>query len=201
MPERIYARYKKVFSDHNGILRLSTAVRLGVPRHILYKMAEAGELVREAQGIYRLSESGPLGNPDLVQVSLRVPRAVICLISALYHHGLTTQIPHQVHFALPRDVKTPRIEYPPTRVFHFSEKPYRAGIAEEIVDGVRVKIYDREKTVADCFKFRERIGMDIALEALRDYLKQPRSNVSLLLKYAKVNRVEKVMRPYLESLA
>lgn len=200
MATTTYSKYKRVFTKNNGILRASTAIELGVPQHVIYKMVETGDLIREAQGIYRLKESEPLGNPDLVQISMRVPRAVICLISALYFHDLTTQIPHQVYFALPRDVKTPKIEYPPIRVFHFSGKPYQAGIVEEIVDGVKVKIYDREKTVADCLKFREKIGMDIALEALKDYLKQPSPNVSMLMKYAKINRVEKIMRPYLEAL-
>ena len=193
-------KYKKIFSNHKGILRASTAIELGVPKHVLYEMVKNGELVREAQGIYRLSESDPLGNPDLVNISLRVPYAVFCLISALYFHELTTQIPHQVYFALPRDVKTPKIQYPPISVFHFSEEPYQAGIVEHELDGVKVKIYDREKTVADCFKFRQKVGMDVALEALKDYLSQPRPNVSLLLKYARVNRVEKIMRPYLEAL-
>ena len=193
-------KYQKIFADHQGILRASTAIALGIPQHILYRMVKDGKLVREAPGIYRLKESAPLGNSDLVQISLRVPRSVICLISALYFHDLTTQIPHQVHFALPRDVKTPKIEYPPIKVFHFSPKPYQAGIQEHIMDGVRVKIYDREKTIADCFKFRERIGTDVALEALRDYLRQPRSDVSLLMKYARIDRVEKIIRPYLEAL-
>lgn len=200
MTRKSHASYRKIFAGHNGILRASTAVGLGVPRYVLYHMAKSGELVRETQGIYRLKESDPPGNPDLMQISLRVPRAVICLISALYFHDLTTQIPHQVHFALPRDVKTPKVEYPPIRVFHFSEESYQAGIVDEIVDGAKVKIYDREKTVADCFKFREKIGIDIALDALKDYLKQPRLDVLLLMEYAKVNRVEKVMRPYLEAM-
>lgn len=201
MAKPTYSHHKKVFTDHNGILRASAAIDLGVPKHVLYAMVKTGELVREAQGIYRLSESEPLGNPDLVNISLRVPKAVFCLISALYFHELTTQIPHEVYFALPRDVKTPKISYPPFRVFHFSEESYQAGIVEHELDGVKVSIYDREKTVADCFKFREKIGMDIALEALRDYLKQPRSNISALLEYAKINRVEKVIRPYMEALA
>ncbi len=192
--------YKKIFVHNHGILRASTAIELGVPKHVLYEMVKSGELVREGQGIYRLSETEPLGNPDLVQISLRVPRAVICLISALYFHELTTQIPNAVYFALPRDVKTPKVHYPPIRVFHFSEESYKAGISEYEVDGVNVKVYDREKTVADCFKFRERVGMDVALEALKDYIRQPKMNVSLLLKYARVNRVGKVMRPYLEAL-
>jgi predicted transcriptional regulator of viral defense system len=200
MVNQTNARHKKVFTEHKGILRASTAIELGVPKHILYEMVETGELVREGQGIYRLSEGGPLGNPDLVQISLRVPRAVFCLISALYFHELTTQIPHQIHFALPRDVKTPKIHYPPIRVFHFSQESYQAGIVEHELDGVRVRVYNREKTIADCFKFREKVGMDVAIEAVRDYLRQPRSNVSLLMKYARIDRVEKIIRPYLEAL-
>jgi predicted transcriptional regulator of viral defense system len=200
MTDDPYAKYKKIFTESNGILRASTAIELGIPKHILYQMVEKGELVREAQGIYRLDETGPLGNPDSVQISLRVPRAVICLISALYFHELTTQIPHQVHIALPRDVKTPKVDYPPIKAFHFSGESYHSGIEEHTLDGVRVKIYSKEKTVADCFKFRNKIGVNIALEALKDYLNQPRPNIQLIMDYARVNRVEKIMRPYLESL-
>jgi predicted transcriptional regulator of viral defense system len=192
--------YKKIFTNNNGILRASKAIELGVPKHVLYEMVKRGELVREAQGIYRLSEIDPLGNPDLLQIALRVPRAVICLISALYFYDLTTQIPYKVYVALPRDVKTPKIEYPPIWTFHFSSESYHAGIETQIVDGVKVQIYNREKTIADCFKFRQKVGMDVTLEAIKDYLKQPRPNVSLLLKYAGRNRVEKIMRPYLEAL-
>lgn len=195
-----YVPYKKIFAKHNGILRASKAIKLGVPQHVLYEMVKSGTLVREAQGIYRLSDSDPLGNPDLVNLSLRVPKAVFCLISALYFHELTTQIPHSVYFALPRDVKTPKVYYPPVEVFHYSLESYKAGIIEPELDGVKVKIYDREKTIADCFKFRNKVGMDVALEAVKDYFTQPNPNVSLLLKYARVNRVEKVMRPYLEAL-
>jgi len=194
------ADYKKIFANHKGILRASKAIELGVPKHVLYEMVKSGELVREAQGIYRLSETDSPGNPDLVNLSLRVPRAVFCLISALYFHELTTQIPHSIYFALPRDVKTPKIQYPPIWVFHYSDASYKAGIVEHELDGVKVNIYDREKTIADCFKFRQKVGMEIALEAIKDYLRQPRPNVSLLLKYARINRVEKTMRPYLEAL-
>lgn len=194
------ASYKKIFTDHHGILRASRAIELGVLKHVLYELVKKGELVREAQGIYRLSDTPMPGNPDLVNLSLRVPRAVFCLISALYFYELTTQIPHSVYFALPRDVKTPRIGYPPIRVFHFSQKPYQAGIVEHELDGVKVKIYDREKTIADCFKFRQKVGMDVAIEAVKDYLSQPNTDISLLMKYARINRVEKVISPYLEAL-
>ena len=200
MADHPYTRYKKIFAKNSGILRASAAIELGVPQHILYKMVEDGELVREVQGVYRLSESEPLSNPDLVQIRLRVPRAVICLISALYFHELTTQIPHRVYIALPRDVKTPKVAYPPIKAFHFSEASYNSGIEEHILDGIPVNIYSKEKTIADCFKFREKIGLHIALEALKDYLSQPSPDIQLVMKYAGANRVANVMRPYLESL-
>ena len=195
-----YTKYKKIFAENSGILRASTAIELGVPQHVIYKMVEDGELVREAQGVYRLSEADPPSNPDLVQISLRVPRAVICLISALYFHELTTQIPHHVYIALPRDVKTPKIGYPPIKAFHLSEASYKSGIEEHMLDGIIVKIYGKEKTIADCFKFREKIGLNIALEALKDYLSRPTRHIQLVMKYARANRVENVLRPYLESL-
>ena len=195
-----YSPYKKVFEKHNGLLRVSEAVRLGIPEHIVYEMVQKGELVKETRGVYRLTDSDPLGNPDLVQVSLLVPKAVICLISALYFYELTTQIPHSIYVALPQNAGRPRLKYPPLEVFWVTNSLHSVGVDVHILDGVKVKIYDREKTVADCFKFRKRIGEDIALEALKDYVNQPNLDVDKLLQYAKLNRVEKRIMPYLKSL-
>jgi predicted transcriptional regulator of viral defense system len=195
-----YTAYKKVFEKRNGLLRVSEAIRLGVPEHIVYEMVQKGELIRETRGIYRLSDSDPLGNPDLVQVSLLVPKGVICLISALYFYELTTQIPHSIYVALPQNAGRPRLAYPPLEVFWVTNELHMVGVDEHILDGVKVKIYSREKTVADCFKFRKRIGEEIPLEALKDYINQPNLDVHKLLEYAKINRVEKRITPYLKSL-
>ena len=195
-----YTAYKKVFEKRNGLLRVSEAIRLGVPEHIVYEMIQKGELVKEARGVYRLTDSDPLGNPDLVQVSLLVPKAVICLISALYFYELTTQIPHSVYVALPQNAGRPRMTYPPLEVFWITTSLHMVGVDEHVQDGVKVKIYNREKTVADCFKFRKRIGEEIALEALKDYVNQPNLDVHQLMEYAKLNRVEKRIMPYLKSL-
>lgn len=195
-----FGPYRNIFEKHNGLLRASEAIRLGIPEHIVYEMAHRGELVKEARGIYRLSDSDPLGNPDLVQVSLLVPKAVICLISALYFYDLTTQIPHRIYVALPQNAGRPRLTYPPLEVFWVTKELHLVGVDEHMLDGVKVKIYNREKTVVDCFKFRKRIGEDIALEALKDYIRQPNLDVHKLLEYAKVNRVEKRISPYLKSL-
>ena len=195
-----YEKYKKIFLQNSGILRASEAQRLGIPKHFIYEMLKRGILIRESEGLYRLADVEPLSNPDLIQVSLLVPKSVICLISALYFHDLTTQIPHQVYIALPRDTKTPKLEHPPLKVFHFIERAYSAGIEEHIIDGVKVRIYSREKTVTDLFKYRQKLGIDLAVEALKDYMQQPDLNLNDIMKYAKVNRVEKIIRPYIETL-
>lgn len=195
-----YASYKTIFEKHEGILRAAEAIRLGVPEHVIYGMVKEGELVRETRGIYRLAESEMPSDPDLVQVSLLVPKAVICLISALYFYELTTQIPHSVYVALPQNTPRPRLKYPPLEVFWVKNSLHSVGVDVHVLDGVKVKIYNREKTVADCFKFRNRVGEDVALEALKDYVRQPKMDVHKLLEYAKINRVEKLMILYLKSI-
>jgi predicted transcriptional regulator of viral defense system len=162
-------------------------------------MCTAGLLVKESRGLYRLADLPPLSNPDLVQIAIKVPKAVICLISALNYHQLMTQIPYKIYIALPRDIKAPRIDYPPLDIVYLSETPYSAGIEEHAIDGVAVRIYSREKTIADCFKFQHKIGMDIAIEALKDYLHQSDRNLGELLRCARVDRVEKTMQPYIKT--
>lgn len=195
-----YTAFKKIFEKHNGLLRVSEAIRLGIPEHIVYEMSEKGELIQEARGLYRLADRDPLGNPDLVQVSLLVPKAVIGLISALYFYEITTQIPHSVYVALPQNAARPRLKYPPLEVFWVTNSLHSTGVDVHVLDGVKVRIYNLEKTIADCFKFRKRIGEEVALEALKDYVNQPHMDVHKLLEYAKLNRVEKRITPYLKSL-
>lgn len=199
MTRKSFEKAEKIFREHHGIMRTSQAVKMGINQHTLIRMYEEGILVREARGLYRLSDLPPLSNPDLVLVATRVPESVICLISALNFHNLTTQIPYRVYIALPRNNKPPRIDYPPLDIIYVSSKPYFAGIEEHIIDGVLVKVYSREKTVSDCFKFRNKIGKDVALEALKDYLRLPDRQINLLLEYSSTNRVENVIRPYLEA--
>jgi predicted transcriptional regulator of viral defense system len=192
--------FQKIFRENNGILKRSQAIKLGIPEHKLYEMHKKGQLIKEARGLYRLNDTSPIGNPDLVQISLLAPKAVICLISALYFHEITTQVPFSVYVALPNKLKPPRIDYPPLEVFLLRQKSYTAGINEYAIDGVKVKIYNPEKTVADCFKFRTRIGEDIALEALKEYVRRPQRDIDGLIHYAKIDRVEKIIEPYLKSL-
>lgn len=191
---------QKIFENNHGILRTSQAQKLGINIRTLQEMAEAGILTKESRGVYRLANLPPLSNPDLVLVAFRVPQSVICLISALAFHNLTTQIPYKIYIAIPRGIKKPRIDYPPIDVINPTKKVYEAGINSHSIDGITVRIYNREKTVADCFKYRNKIGLDIAIEALKDYFNQPGSDVEKLLQYARIDRVEKTIRPYIEAI-
>ena len=155
--------------------------------------------MEETRGVYRLPDAPVNEHADLVQAALRIPKGVICLISALALHGLTTQIPHAVNIALPLNAEKPRLEYPPVRLFWLSPAAYAAGIEEHLLDGVHVRAYSREKTIADCFKYRNKIGLSVAVEALKDGLGQG-CKPETLLKFGRIDRVEKIMRPYLEAL-
>ena len=190
---------KEIFRKNDGLLRTSQALDFGIAPPTLYEMRDKGIIVQESIGIYRLASTPPLSYPDLVTISLKVPKAVICIISALSYYGLTTQIPNKVYFALPRGTKKPNIDHPPITVVHLSPKSYEAGIATLILDGKSVHMYSPEKTVVDCFKFRGKIGEDIAIEALIDYLRQPNSNINLLMEYAKINRVKNIILPYIKG--
>lgn len=189
-----------VFKAHGGQMRMSEALAAGVSRYRLYRMLDDGVLERVSRGVYRLTELPPISDPDLAVVALRVPRAVVCLVSALAFHDLTTQVPHAVWIALPRGTDTPRLDHPPLSVHRFAPDAFEAGVEVHELDGVEVKVYGAEKTLADVFKFRNQVGMDVALEALESYAARRRRDVQTVLDYARVCRVERVMRPYLETL-
>ena len=185
----------------NGWLRASDLADAGVPRAVLTRMAASGQLERAARGLYRLPDSGSSEHEGLVTVASKVPQAVVCLLSALQFHGLTTQLPWQVWFAMPRGSHVPRLEYPPIRMVQFTGEAYTQGIETHERDGVKLHVYSVAKTVADCFKHRNKIGMDVALEALKDARAQGRASFDDLWRCAKVCRVSNVMRPYMEAVA
>jgi len=189
-----------VFRKHGGMLRTSIALQKGIHPSVLYAMKDQGLIEPISRGLYRLSEAPSLGNPDLVTVALKIPKGVVCLISALAYHELTTQIPHEVYLALPRGAEPPRLQQPPVRLFWFTGRAFTDGIENHQVDGVAVRIYGPEKTLADCFKYRNKIGLETTLEALRLYKERRRPNVDALLRYAEICRVTKTMRPYLEAI-
>lgn len=178
---------------------MSEALRLGINRKTLYSMRDAGVVEPLSRGLFRLASLEPLGNPDFVTVAARVPQGVICLIAALAYHELTTQVPHAIDLALERGSRKSRIDYPPTRFYWFSGPAFHEGIETHKIDGVSVRIYSPEKTVADCFRYRNKIGMDVVLEALRLWRQRRPKKLDVLLRYARVRRVEKLIHPYLEG--
>ncbi len=171
-----------IFRSCGGQLRMSEAIKRGISRYMLYTLRDKGVIGQVSRGVYRLTELPPISNPDLVTVGLRFPKAVICLVSALAYHELTTQIPRSISVAVPRESRQQSLDYPPLSVHRFSGSAFRAGIEEHQIDGVPVKIYSPEKTLADCFKFRNKIGMDVVLEALKLYKTRKKFNLEALLK-------------------
>jgi len=192
----------QIFKENKGIMRTAEALDAGIAPKTLYSMRDQGVLIRLSRGIYKLAEAPPLGNPDLIPVALRVPNAVFCLITALDFHNLTEQIPQFVYFALPQGARRPKIHYPPINIIWPSIKIYEVGIQEVILDNIPVKIYNPEKTITDCFKYRNKFGLDVAIDALKNYIDQPNNKkfFNTLFHYAKFNRVERIITPYIEAL-
>ena len=173
----------------------------GIPGSYLSRLARAGELDRVGRGLYTLADVSPTEHRSLAEVAKRVPRGVICLLSALRFHELTTQAPFEVWLAIGQKDRTPRPNGTRLRIVRVSGESRDAGVEAHVVEGVPVRIYGVAKTVADCFKFRNKIGTDIAVEALRDCLEQRRCTTDELSEYARVCRVSRVMQPYMEALA
>ena len=195
-----FDRAVDVFKNHGGILRTAQALRSGIHPGTLYTMRDSGVLEMVSRGVYRLADSTPLSNPDLVTVATRVPGGVICLISALAFHEITTQIPHAVCMALPRGAEEPRLDHPPIKTYRFTGKAYTEGVEPHELDGVIAHIYSPEKTLADCFKFRNKVGLDTVMEAVRFYRERKHVKVEDLMRFATICRVTKIIRPYLEAL-
>lgn len=187
-----------IFRVHGGILRTGEALNLGIHRRTLYALRDNGMLERLDRGLYRLADMLPLASPDLTTVALKVPEGVICLISALHFHNMTTQIPHVVTMAIKRGKELPRLSFPPTKFFHFSDDALKHGVATHSVDDTPIRVFSPEKTLADCFKYRNKIGMDTVKEALEMYVAKGKSKPREIVQFAKICRVENVMRPYLE---
>ena len=171
----------------------------GIHHEYLRQLCAKGELVRVGHGLYSLPNADITIHHGLVQASKAAPKGVICLLSSLRFHEIGTQAPREVWIALDRKSALPRIKNPKTRIVLFSGKALTEGVEEHTIEGVRVRIYSPAKTVADCFKYRNKIGIDVALEALRDVLRGRKCSTDELWKYAKICRVTKTMRPYMEA--
>jgi predicted transcriptional regulator of viral defense system len=194
------ARIRAAFRKAGGVLRTTQALRADVHPRDLYALRDAGVLDQVSRGVFRLSDLAPFAEPDLVTVALRIPKAVIALVSALHFHGLTTEIPHEVSIALPQGTTRPKLDWPPLRLYRFSGAMFTFGIETHQRDGIGLRVYGAAKTVADCFKFRNRLGIEVAVEALRTGIGERKITLAELLRAARTCRVERIVRPYLEAL-
>ena len=185
---------------NQGLIRPRDLAPLGIPRVALTRAVRRGELERIGRGLYGLPGRPVSAHGVLAEVARRVPKGVVCLLSALRFHGLTTQAPFEVWLAIDNKAIAPKLDYPPLRIVRFSGAALTEGVEEQVVDGVTVRVTGVAKTVADCFKYRNKIGLDVALEALREAWREKRMTSEDLWRYAKVCRVANVMRPYMESL-
>ncbi len=199
MKSEMFKRTLKLVKER-GVLRPRDLDACGIPRDYLARLYQQGRVERVARGLYVYSEVIPTENHTLAEVCKRVPHGVICLLSALRFHRLTTQMPSEVWLAIAANARRPNEPQLPMRIVHFSGQALTEGIETHDVEGVVVRVYTVAKTVADCFKYRNRIGVDIAVEALRDCLQQRRCAMDSLWTYAKVCRVANVMRPYIEAI-
>ncbi|MGE3567286.1 MAG: type IV toxin-antitoxin system AbiEi family antitoxin domain-containing protein [Gammaproteobacteria bacterium] len=183
-----------------GLLRPLDLVGAGIPRIYLTRLTNSGELERAARGLYRLPERPPSDHDGMALVAARVPQAVFCLLTALHFHELTTQTPDAIWIAMPRGSHAPRLEHPTVKMVQFSGAGYERGI--EVFERARtpIRVYGIAKTIADCFKHRSKIGLDVALEALKDAWSRRQVTADELWDYARQMRVASVMRPYLEAV-
>ena len=183
-----------------GVLRLRDVTALGIHPEYVRRLTAAGQLIRTGRGLYVLPDADLTESHSLVEAAKRVPEGVVCLLSALQFHDIGTQMPRQVWLALDYKARRPRIDYPPLRIVRFSGEALNTGIERHTIEGVQVRIYDPGKTIADCFKYRNKIGLDVALEALREGWRARLFTMDKLWRYAAVCRVANVMRPYLEAV-
>lgn len=194
-------RPQKHQGTRGGVDRTRDLTRRGLSREAIRRLVTRGDLERVGRGVYLTPAASRLSHRDLLVMAARAPNAVVCLLSALAFHRLTTEMPHEVWIAVGLKARTPAIEEPPIRVVRLSPGPLTSGIELHEERGVSLRIFSPAKTVADCFKFRGKVGTDVAISALRDGWRQKRFTMDELWHFAQVCRVGAVMRPYIAMLA
>jgi predicted transcriptional regulator of viral defense system len=201
MNEQIITAVINVLEEHHGFARTKDFIAAGISPYYIKKLESIGEIERVKQGIYR--QAGVVKEPlnEMIEVSKLVPRGVICLLSALSYFELTTYNPWEYQIAIHRGSKKPKLpDYPPIKVIYLADAQYNIGIDEVDIDGSTIKIYDREKTICDIVRYREKIGIDLMKEGLRNYLQSPSKNITRLVSYADKLRIRTVLQKYLEVL-
>jgi predicted transcriptional regulator of viral defense system len=197
----LIAKAIAIFERNDGVMRTSALLHAGVHPRTLYWMRDCGLVEALSRGVYHLTSHQLPARPDTDVVIRRVPGGILCLVSALDLHQVGTQIPTEVQIALPQDTKAPRIDFPRVRVFRMSAASLEAGVESRDIGGTTLRVFGVAKTVADCFKFRNRIGLDVALEALQEVIREKRATPTEIMQYAKVDRVANIVRPYIQALS
>jgi predicted transcriptional regulator of viral defense system len=188
-------------AKRKGMLRARDLNQHGIPREYLIRLLESGLLDRPSRGIYVLAGAKASEHQSLAEACKRVPRGIVCLLSALQFHDLTTQSPFEVWLAIDVRSRRPKVDYPPLRIVRFSAEAMKSGIETRVIQGVKMHVTNPSRTVVDCFVYRNKIGLDVALEALRDCLRQKKATMDSLYRAAQTRRMANVMRPYLEAVA
>ncbi|HWN68672.1 MAG TPA: type IV toxin-antitoxin system AbiEi family antitoxin domain-containing protein [Haliangium sp.] len=184
-----------------GPIRARDLDAAGIPRTYLKRLCDSGDLEQVDRGLYRLPDAEVTELHTLAEVGKRVPHGIICLLSALQIHELTTEVPHEVWLLIDTHARMPKLSYPPLRVVRASGAAREHGVESRKIEGVLVHVTTPAKTIADCFRYRRHVGLDVALAALRDYLRKHRTGIDALVEAARADRVYSVMRPYMEALA
>ncbi len=184
-----------------GLIRPRDLTERGLPTVALTRLVRQGRLQRVGRGLYALPDRPVSEHNALAEVARKHPHAIVCLLAALRFHDLTTQSPFEVWLAIPNKARAPKMDYPPLRIVRFSGEALTVGVEHHVIDGVPVRVTSIARTVADCFKFRNKIGLDVALEALQEAWRAKRVSMDDLWRYATLCRVANVMRPYMESLS
>lgn len=200
MQKPTYTQSLVKLAKKKGMIRPKDLDAIDLPRVYLSRLTSTGHLEKVGRSLYRLPNQQLSEHENLAVVAAKVPQAVFCLLTALQFHELTTQLPRQLWIAMPKGSHTPKMDYPPLKMIQASGESYSEGIEIHKCDQVPIKIYGVAKTLADCFKHRNKIGIDIVLEALKDAREQNKLNTDELWHYAKICRVTNVMRPYLEAI-
>ena len=184
----------------NGLASYADIMEAGFSKIILKNSLTSKRIHKVDRSLYRLAEGDSLSNPDLVTTAIKVPHGVVCLISALSFHNATDEVPRYVHIAIPRGSHANKVLYPPVKYYRFNIKTWEAGIEEHKIDGRKIKVYCLAKTVADCFKFRNRVGVYVAREALKIAVDEKKIKPKEIMEYAKICRVARIIRPTLEAI-
>ncbi len=188
------------FQKYGGVARFSAILKAGFHPDSLSALEKEGKVEKIARGLYRITNYTPGSHPDLVIASLQAPKGVICLLSALSFYEATNEIPKYVDIAIPQGTHANRIKYPPVKFYRFASKAWKTGIEKHEVESHQIKVYNLAKTIADCFKFRNRIGMDIARDALRVAITEKGIKPKEIMEYAKICRVDSIIKPILEAM-